>query len=114
MKPEGRVRRGSPAIGVGTTSAAISSGSAACGACRRPISSGCPAIGKTVPGQGFQRISGYWMPANVEETTYLPQPQQSLETGPTSRCPGPNYFWVPGNWKWRDDRYVWQPGYWAA
>ena len=62
-----------------------------------------PGYWQDVPGQGYQRISGYWMPAQVEETTYLPQPPQSIDTGPTSAAPGSNYFWVPGHWQW-DDR----------
>jgi hypothetical protein len=73
-----------------------------------------PGYWQDAQGQGFQRISGYWMPAHLQETTYLPQPPQSVETGPTSNPPGPNYFWVPGNWQWRDNRYLWQPGYWTA
>ncbi|MGO9108520.1 MAG: YXWGXW repeat-containing protein, partial [Thermoguttaceae bacterium] len=64
--------------------------------------------------EGFQRISGYWMPTRVQETTYLPQPPQSMEAGPNTVAPGQNYFWIPGHWQWYDTRYVWQPGYWAA
>jgi hypothetical protein len=52
------------------------------------------------------------MPARVEETTYLPQPRQSIDAGPTSAAPAPNQFWVPGGWIWRGDGYVWQPGFW--
>jgi hypothetical protein len=65
-------------------------------------------------GQGFQRVSGYWMPTRVEETTYLPQPQPSIDAGPTSAAPGQNYFWIAGHWQWYGTHYVWQPGYWAA
>ncbi len=83
------MRPGSPATGVGTTNAGISSGSAACGACRRPVISGCPATGRTRRGRGIQRISGYWMPAQLQETTYLPQPPQSMDIGPTSNRSGP-------------------------
>ena len=61
---------------------------------------------------GHQWISGYWMPAQVEETTFMPQPPQSVEAGPTSDAPE-NHFWVPGNWQWRETRYAWQAGYWA-
>ena len=73
-----------------------------------------PGYWQPAQGQGFQRISGYWMPAQVQETTYLPQPPQSLDSGPTSNPPGPNYFWISGHQQWLGDRYVWQPGYWAA
>ena len=73
-----------------------------------------PGYWQDVPGQGYQWISGYWMPAHLEEATYLPQPPQSLDTGPTSAAPGPNYFWIQGHWQWHGIHYVWQPGYWAA
>ena len=75
-----------------------------------------PGYWQDAQGQGFQRISGYWMPAAVQETTYLPQPPQSIDTGPNMAAPGPNYFWIPGHWQWFDvqNRYLWQPGYWAA
>ncbi|MGA2619041.1 MAG: hypothetical protein ABSF26_15645 [Thermoguttaceae bacterium] len=73
-----------------------------------------PGYWQDAGGQGYQRISGYWMPARVEETTYLPQPPQSIEAGPTSAAPDANQFWVPGSWQWRDNRYVWQPGYWTV
>ena len=73
-----------------------------------------PGYWQEAPGQGYQRISGYWMPDHLQETTYLPQPPNSVDTGPTSPAPDANGFWVPGTWQWRDDRYVWQPGYWVA
>ncbi len=65
-------------------------------------------------GQGNQWISGYWMPAHLQEVTYLPQPQPSIDNGPTSEQPDPNHFWVAGHWQWYDGRYAWQPGYWAV
>jgi hypothetical protein len=75
-----------------------------------------PGYWQEVPGQGYQRIAGYWMPDHLQETTYLPQPPQSVDNGPPSPAPAPNQFWVPGTWVWRGDvgRYVWQPGYWYA
>ncbi|MGA2254101.1 MAG: YXWGXW repeat-containing protein [Thermoguttaceae bacterium] len=65
-------------------------------------------------GPRYQWVSGYWMPAHLEEATFLPQPPQSVENGPTSNAPGPNYFWVQGHWQWAGTQYAWQPGYWAA
>jgi hypothetical protein len=65
-------------------------------------------------GQGYQWISGYWMPAHLQEATYMPQPPQSIENGPTSGQPDANHFWVPGHWQWYEGHYVWQPGYWAV
>ncbi len=73
-----------------------------------------PGYWQEAQGQGYQRISGYWMPERAEETNYLPQPPQSIEAGPTSAAPAPNQFWVPGTYVWRGDRYYWQPGYWTA
>ena len=54
------------------------------------------------------------MPSHLEEATYLPQPQATLENGPNSAAPGANYFWIQGHWQWNGVQYVWQPGYWAA
>lgn len=63
---------------------------------------------------GFQRISGFWAPIEVRQVVYYPQPPQSLEAGPNSPQPSPNYFWVPGNWVYTDGRYLWRGGYWAV
>ena len=65
-------------------------------------------------GQGHQWISGYWMQAHLQEATYMPQPPQSIDNGPTSEQPDPNHFWVAGHWQWYEGRYAWQPGYWAV
>ena len=65
-------------------------------------------------GASYQWVSGYWMPAHLEEATFLPQPPQSVENGPTSPSPGPNFFWIQGHWQWAGTQYAWQPGYWAA
>ena len=73
-----------------------------------------PGYWQEAPGQGQQWVSGYWMPAHVEEATFMPQPPQSIETGPTSQAPDANHFWVSGHWQWHEGRYVWQPGYWGA
>ena len=73
-----------------------------------------PGYWQDLPGQGHQWTSGYWMPAHLQEATYLPQPPQSIETGPTSNPPGVNYFWVSGHWHWVGTHFAWQPGYWAA
>jgi hypothetical protein len=72
-----------------------------------------PGYWQEAPGKGYQWISGYWMPAKVDETTFMPQPPQTIEAGPTSNPPDANQFWVPGNWQWRETRYLWQPGYWT-
>jgi len=63
--------------------------------------------------QGFQWISGYWTNIKVSETEYLPEPPESVEVGPNSSAPSPDYGWIPGCWLWYGGRYAWRPGYWA-
>jgi hypothetical protein len=65
-------------------------------------------------GQEYQWISGYWASVKVKETEYLPEPPESVEVGPSSNAPSPDYTWIPGCWIWQYGRYVWQPGYWAV
>ena len=44
---------------------------------------------------------------------YLPQPPAPLDAeGPATPAPSENHLYVPGTWVYRDDRYVWRPGYW--
>jgi hypothetical protein len=68
----------------------------------------------TPTGQEYQWISGYWASVKVKETEYLPEPPESVEVGPSSNAPSPDYTWIPGCWIWQYGRYVWQPGYWAV
>ncbi|KAB2641973.1 MAG: hypothetical protein DVB26_04135, partial [Verrucomicrobia bacterium] len=63
---------------------------------------------------GYQWTSGYWADATAQETTYLPAPPATVESGPNIAAPAENYGWTPGCWLWRQQRYAWQPGYWAA
>ncbi|MBN1546749.1 MAG: YXWGXW repeat-containing protein [Syntrophaceae bacterium] len=64
--------------------------------------------------QGYQWISGYWASVKEKVTEYLPEPPESVEVGPSSNAPSPDYIWIPGCWLWRYGRYAWRPGYWAA
>jgi len=63
---------------------------------------------------GYQWISGYWLSLNDEETEYLPEPPESVEIGPSSNAPSPDYIWIPGIWGWHHGRYAWRPGFWAV
>lgn len=61
---------------------------------------------------GFQWVPGFWTLEETGGVTYLPPPPQSLEEGPTSPSPGPEYVWAPGCWIWNEPEYAWRPGYW--
>ena len=63
--------------------------------------------------EGFQWVSGYWGKAGVGETEYLPEPPETVESGPNAYAPSPDYGWIPGCWIWSRGHYVWRPGYWA-
>lgn len=63
---------------------------------------------------GWQWVSGFWANAADDGTEYLPEPPQTLESGPSTMPPSADHFWVPGCWYWRDARYVWRPGYWTV
>ena len=64
-------------------------------------------------GQEFQWISGYWANAKVNVAEYLPEPPESVEVGPSTNAPSPDYCWIPGCWMWSLGRYAWRPGYWV-
>jgi hypothetical protein len=76
---------------------------------------------RTVP-NGAQWVPGFWTTieaanANQQaqtEVEYLPQPPASLEQGPTTEQPGESHFWIPGNWRYVNNKYAWQAGYWSA
>src|ERR1041384_8115541 len=45
---------------------------------------------------------------------YLPEPPATVEVGPNIAAPSADYTWLPGCWMWRQSRYAWRPGFWAA
>ncbi|MDF1811236.1 MAG: hypothetical protein P1V20_03450 [Verrucomicrobiales bacterium] len=62
--------------------------------------------------QGYQWTSGYWADSTLRETTYLPRPPETLETGPNVVAPSSDYGWTPGCWVWHQESYAWRAGYW--
>ena len=63
---------------------------------------------------GFRWTSGFWTSTAANgQVSYLPAPPQTLEVGPNSPQPGPDFLWSPGSWAWSENRYVWRPGYWV-
>jgi hypothetical protein len=67
----------------------------------------------TEAANGYQWVPGFWTSAEQPEVTYLPQPPEIVETGPSIEQPSLDHFWVPGHWSWVGDHYAWRPGYWS-
>jgi hypothetical protein len=67
----------------------------------------------TVDG-GWQWVPGFWAAAQEKqhEVSYLPQPPAPLEAAASVPAPSPDHVYVAGYWVYRDDHYVWHPGYW--
>ena len=63
---------------------------------------------------GHQWVSGFWSSDKATETEYLPAPPETLEAGPVGEATDAGTVWMPGVWTWRETRYLWRPGYWAA
>jgi hypothetical protein len=63
---------------------------------------------------GWQFVPGYWAGANQTGLSYLPQPPETIDVGPSSPAPNDDSFYVPGNWVYRNSAYVWRPGFWNA
>jgi hypothetical protein len=61
----------------------------------------------------YQWTSGYWADSASTEVTYIPTaPPRSLDIGPNIAASSDDQSWVPGNWVWAENRYLWRPGYW--
>lgn len=59
-------------------------------------------------------IPGYWKPSNdTNRRRNLPEPPNTVENGPNVPAPHGDALWIPGHWVYRNDKYVWQPGYWG-
>ena len=61
---------------------------------------------------GWRWVPGLWMADDSEPIVYLPPPPTTLENGPSSPAPGPDHFYVPGNWTQTATGYGWSVGYW--
>ena len=61
-----------------------------------------------------QWTSGYWADSGLTEVEYLPEPPESVESGPNIEAPSENSIWLPGNWVWQQNRYAWRPGFWSG
>ena len=69
-------------------------------------------------GSDWQWVPGFWAvteekSGKVPEMTYCPEPPAPPNTAAPGAAPDADSFYVPGNWVWRDGRYVWAGGYWA-
>jgi hypothetical protein len=63
---------------------------------------------------GWRWVPGFWSDAKQQELPYTPEPPAPLEGGPSLPRPDDNSAYVPGAWIYRDGRFVWRPGYYAA
>ena len=63
--------------------------------------------------EGWRWVAGFWANGNQGEIPYTPEPPASLENGPSLPAPE-NSQYVTGYWQFRDNRFVWRPGYFAA
>ncbi|MBI3823544.1 MAG: hypothetical protein HY289_12815, partial [Planctomycetes bacterium] len=80
-----------------------------------------PPQGRTfVPGywqntpEGWRWIHGFWAGQNQQELPYTPEPPAPLDNGPSMPAPDVESSYIPGSWIYRDTRFIWRPGYYAA
>jgi hypothetical protein len=63
---------------------------------------------------GWQWVPGFWAESGVQELAYYPAPPDPVDAGPSEPAPTPDSTFVPGNWVYRETRYVWRPGFWSV
>ncbi len=61
---------------------------------------------------GYRWSNGYWGKANSPAPVLAQRPPISMEAGPTADGPSDS-FWMPGEYVWQNESYVFQPGYWT-
>src|SRR5208337_1851451 len=59
-------------------------------------------------------VDGFWAPTGQAELPYAPEPPVTLDNGPSMPAPDDNSVYTPGTWLWRDQRWVWRPGFYFA
>jgi hypothetical protein len=62
---------------------------------------------------GFRWVNGFWFSEEAEEMVYLPPPPASLEIGPAMPRPSDAHYYLPGQWNFVQERYLWQPGFYT-
>lgn len=73
---------------------------------------------KWVPGywsqaaDGWQWVAGFWAPAEQKQVQYLSAPPASAENESHPPAPLTGSAYVPGQWVFHNNHYVWRPGYW--
>jgi len=69
----------------------------------------------TAADNGWAWTPGFWMSAESDEVQYISQqPPESLEVGPSTPTPSPDYLWAPGSWIYVNDGFAWRPGHWVT
>ena len=122
--PWRRVPSGFPVTGIGSHDRTISSGSAASGRFRLGVRSGWRAAGcATMPGGTAHSDSGVAArgPADAVNSVAATNHVVLRPTGPPpdqpanapGAAPGPDFFFVPGNYVPDGDQVTWTPGFWA-
>jgi WXXGXW repeat (2 copies) len=64
---------------------------------------------------GWRWVAGFWSDSKQQEVPRTPEPPEPLDkAGPSMPAPNDNAVYIPGSWVYRDSRFIWQPGYYAA
>jgi hypothetical protein len=62
---------------------------------------------------GWQWAAGYWAGQNQQDVEYLPAPPDPIQEAESTPASADDVY-VPGCWVYRDDRYLWRPGFWVT